>query len=437
MISVELHFHPHPAQAEVLFDPAKVKVLCAGRRFGKDILSLNAMLLECLQLAANREPSPYLNPHVHAWVVGPSYAITTQAWRDLKGLVPRDWLAINPHTRKPWIHDSPPYSMVIGVAGKGREILIEVRSADRPDDLVGSGLDFLIITEAARIAPEAWEVVKPTLNSPGRAGKAIINSTPKGRNWFYDLWRQGQPGHPAYDPLRLKSWRFSTFENPYLTDEQRADIEADRIRLGERWYRQEYLAEFVDALGKALSGEAIERCATGELREPEKGRVYTAGADFGRYEDDSVLVIGDPFAREVVFIDVIPPGSSVPLVAARFAEALRRYGNAMVWADATAMGEAYMAEFQRLGVAVKPIKFSAQSKQQLYEWGISLIERGAIKFPPHPKLIEQLEELEYEMQPSGYVRYTHPRRGHDDCVTALFLWCQSVAKSVPEVRVIG
>src|SRR5690606_24651548 len=82
----QLTFTPHPAQAEVLFDPARVKVLCAGRRFGKDILSLNLLLKTCLELAQEREPSQYLNPHVHAWVVGPSYGIITQAWRDLKGL---------------------------------------------------------------------------------------------------------------------------------------------------------------------------------------------------------------------------------------------------------------------------------------------------------------------------------------------------------------
>ncbi|HEY8343303.1 MAG TPA: hypothetical protein VIK75_09995 [Calditerricola sp.] len=433
---MNLTFTPHPAQAEVLLDPAKVKVLCAGRRFGKDILSLNRMLKTCVELAQQREPSQYLNPHVHAWVVGPSYGIITQAWRDLKGLVPPGWVKIHPHTKRPMVHDTPPYSMVLDVAGPGREILIEFKSADRPDDLVGSGLDFLLVTEAARVDGEAWEVVKPTLNSPGRAGYAILNSTPKGKNWFYELWRMGQPGHPAYDPKKLRSWRFPTFENPHLSPEQLADIEADRKRMGEKWFRQEYLAEFVDSLGKAIPSDAIERCAVGAFMEPEQGRVYTAGADFGRYEDDSVLWIGDPFSRELVHVEEVAPGASIDYVAHRFAEALRRYNHAMVWADATALGEAYLEAFRREGVSVKPVKFSAQTKQQMVEWMIALIERGAIRFPPHKKLIEQLEELEYEMQPSGYVRYTHPRRGHDDHVMALALWCQSVQRARPQVVMI-
>ena len=68
--------------------------------------------------------------------------------------------------------------------------MIALRSAFRPDNLRGEGLDFVVLDEAAFIKPRAWnEVIRPMLVTA--RGAALFLSTPKGRNWFYDLYRLG------------------------------------------------------------------------------------------------------------------------------------------------------------------------------------------------------------------------------------------------------
>ena len=91
--------------------------------------------------------------------------------------------------------------------------LIEVKSADNPEALVAVGLDLLIITEAALVKQEAWEIsLRPRLSSPGRLGMAIFNGTPKGKNWFYHLYLRGQDmNQPDW-----KSWNKPTLDNPYI-----------------------------------------------------------------------------------------------------------------------------------------------------------------------------------------------------------------------------
>ena len=63
-------------------------------------------------------------------------------------------------------------------------------------------------------------------------------STPKGPGWFYRMYRRGQGGRdPSYE-----SWSSPSTTNPHL---DAAAIEAERTRLPEQTFRQEYLGEFV------------------------------------------------------------------------------------------------------------------------------------------------------------------------------------------------
>jgi hypothetical protein len=66
--------------------------------------------------------------------------------------------------------------------------MVQVRSAEDPQSLRGATLSGLVLDEAAQISREAWEVVlQPTLAVS--QGWATFISTPKGLNWFYDLYR--------------------------------------------------------------------------------------------------------------------------------------------------------------------------------------------------------------------------------------------------------
>ena len=65
-----------------------------------------------------------------------------------------------------------------------------MRTGSDPEMLVAAGYDLLILGEAARLPYEAWLQCMPMLASAGRGpegrgGLAVLQSTPKGKNWLY------------------------------------------------------------------------------------------------------------------------------------------------------------------------------------------------------------------------------------------------------------
>ena len=65
-----------------------------------------------------------------------------------------------------------------------------------------------------------------------RKGWALLISTPRGKGWFYDLFRRGQGSDPQY-----ASWNHPSASNPHLDPKV---IESERSRLPERVFRQEF-----------------------------------------------------------------------------------------------------------------------------------------------------------------------------------------------------
>lgn len=211
----------HPGQLEVARHPARFRVLAAGRRWGKTRLGALLCLVEAVQGR-------------RAWWVAPTYKMARVGWREIARLA----------AQVPGAEIRRGELMVLLPTGGE----ISVRSADRPDTLRGEGLDFLVLDEAAYADPETWSyVLRPALSD--RQGGALLISTPKGLNWFHDLFRRGTAGEPGW-----AAWRFPTSTNPHIHPEE---IEEARRQLPELVFRQEYLAEFLDWQGALFKREWI------------------------------------------------------------------------------------------------------------------------------------------------------------------------------------
>ena len=119
------------------------------------------------------------------------------------------------------------------IAGLNSEL--SVKSADSPDSLIGEGIDYLIIDEAAAIKKIVWEQnLRPTLSD--RNGWALMVSTPRGFNHFEKWYRNGQDDtYPDWD-----SWQHPSTESPYFND----DIEELKRTLTRETYLQEYESAF-------------------------------------------------------------------------------------------------------------------------------------------------------------------------------------------------
>lgn len=124
---------------------------------------------------------------------------------------------------------------------------LEVRSADRPDNLVGEGLHGVIMSEAAKHVEETWDrFIRPALTD--YRGTAVFPTTPEGQNWVYGLWKMGRdPNFPDFE-----SWQFPSWENPFVYPLGKADPEIllTQKTTPEEAFAQEYAADFTTFTGK-------------------------------------------------------------------------------------------------------------------------------------------------------------------------------------------
>jgi len=133
------------AQDEIFGNPARFKVVVAGRRFGKTVLAL------CTLLHSSWEKAGSIN-----WYTAPTYRQAKQiAWTMLKSFTDASWIASRNETD---------LSLTL-INGS----IISLRGADNYDSLRGVGLDALVLDEYADMAAEVWtEVLRPALSDKFR-----------------------------------------------------------------------------------------------------------------------------------------------------------------------------------------------------------------------------------------------------------------------------
>lgn len=117
---------------------------------------------------------------------------------------------------------------------------IECRSEESPDQLIGEGLDLVILAEAARLKQRTWDqYLRPALAD--RQGRALFSSTPRGFNWFYEFYLRGQDNDNP-DNAWWESWTVPSRMNPILPPEE--IDEAQRTSTPES-FMQEWEAKFI------------------------------------------------------------------------------------------------------------------------------------------------------------------------------------------------
>ena len=243
----DLNFSLLPWQQDVFKDTTRFKVIAAGRRCGKSRLAATTLLIEALRCPQGSAVL-YVSP-----TMGQSRQIIWDLLLDLGREV---------------IQSSHVNNLDITLINGAR---IYVRGADRPDTLRGVSLTYAVLDEVADIKPEAWEqVIRASLSD--KKGKAIFIGTPKGRNWFFDLFNLGKNETDS----DWKSWHFTTKDNPMIDP---AEIESAKKTLSSFSFKQEYMASF-DTAGSDVFKEGWLKYG----EEPETGSYYIA-CDLAGFEE--------------------------------------------------------------------------------------------------------------------------------------------------------
>ena len=381
-------FTPHKKQKEIIHSildgKEKFHIVSVGRQMGKSLMGMNLALYWGINNGACKI----------LWV-SPVYSQTNKVHKELVAAITESGII-----------KSNNYGDNTLTLKNGTEILF--RSAERYDNIRGLTCDYGIIDEAAFMKNDAWaEAIRPVFAVRGK--KVLFISTPKGKNYFYDLFQLGMSG----DNPRYKSYTGSSYDTPYI---DRDEIEDARTTLPKQIFEQEYLATFIDDGGEVFSNINNNTFAN----YPKSTSSIYCGIDLGRADDYTVATFID---KSGTVIDIYRNNKVEWSTMVREIIVLIKKYNATVMVEVNSIGDVIYEQLKREWQNTIPFVTTAKSKPEIIEGLILDFNESNIKIPNKdlfPPLEHELGIFSYEYNPrTRNVRYGAPSPHHDDCVMSL------------------
>ena len=381
-------FTPHPKQRdmvqEIISSAAKYHVACVGRQFGKSLMAINLSLYWMI----NNGPVKVL------WV-SPVYSQTTKVQKELMQAIGASGLVKNCNYSDNYIR-----------LKNGSEIIF--RSAEKYDNIRGLTVDYGILDEAAFMKEDAWkEAIKPVFLVRGK--KVLFISTPKGKNWFHELFQLAR----SNDYENYKAYTGSSYDTPYINIEE---IEDAKRTLPPNVFQQEYLAKFIDSGGEVFSNLESNIMPTWGQN---NSKIY-CGVDLGKQEDFTVATFMNAQGQ---VIDIYRANAQEWTQMTReIITRVKRY-NATVMIEVNSIGDVIFEQVKSQWADTHPFVTTSKSKNEIIEGLILDMNEDTIGIPDShtfPALLSELEVFTYEYNPkTRNIRYGHPSGLHDDCVISL------------------
>jgi len=381
-------FTPHPKQREliqgILESKSKYHVASIGRQFGKSLMGINL----ALYWSINNGPCKIL------WV-SPVYSQASKVHKEMISAIAESGIVKNNN-----------YSANEIELKNGSTIIF--RSAERYDNIRGLTCDYGIIDEAAFMKDDAWqEAIRPVFAVRGK--KVLFCSTPKGKNWFYNLHQLGQsPDYPNYI-----AYAGSSYDTPYI---DREEIEDAQRTMPKNVFQQEYLAKFIDSGGEVFTD--IDHNTFDRYPNPQ-GKIY-CGVDLGKQEDYTVATFMN---QDGQVIDIYRDNKKEwTTMTANILKLVKKY-RATVMVEVNSIGDVIYEQLKKQWADTHPFVTSSKSKNEIIEGLILDMNELTVKIPSKglfPALYSELSVFTYEYNPkTRNIRYGHPAGLHDDTVISL------------------
>lgn len=394
-------------QQEIAASEKRFKVVVAGRQSGKT--AFGAAL--CVAEAARGGD---------VWWVAPSFPIGELGWKIIDELCRQI-----PDTR---FEGRPVFRITLPSGGT-----IQLRSADNPDSLRGATLSGVVFDEAAIAKPEAWPTLRPTLSV--RKGWALFISTPKGLNWFHDLYED------AASRQTWQRWRFPSSVNPYLDAD---DIENAREEMSSLVFSQEYEAEFISHGSGMFHSEWLQHYF---VRYVGDERFYMLGAEsvaesscFKFQTIDLAWSIAERAdytvistwavtpMKHLILVDCVRGHFEGPDIVPKMQQAFAQHQPSYVAIEKATRQMSIVQEAERQGLPIRTLKAEKDKIARALP-ATARMERGTVWFP-RASDAAYYNDLEQEL-------LSFPAGRHDDFVDTLAYACLELAKhgrSVYETR---
>lgn len=249
---------PDRWQAETLRSAAQQILLLCSRQVGKTevgaALALRTALVEAPALVLVLSPSQRQSAEFLARVKNLYHVLTgppRKLWRE-----PQSWY-------DKMLVEAGKDDVFFRLPEKQRESLLQLHLANGSRIIglpasegkirVYSSVALLLIDEASRVPDDLYRAVRPMLAVS--RGRLVALSTPFGkRGWFFEEWSGANP---------WKRVKIIAEQCPRIPKEF---LEQERLSLGERWFRQEYLCSFEDVVDAVFSYADIQAALSDDVK---------------------------------------------------------------------------------------------------------------------------------------------------------------------------
>ena len=216
---------------------ARFRIACCGRRFGKTTMVAHDRLTDLFK------------PNTLGWIVGPTYDLAAKEFRIMWDVLMIQ-MQLQTDKRVKGNFNIKQGDMYIELPWGSR---VECRSATHPETLVGEGLDWVVLSEAAKQREDTWQkYIRAALSD--KRGSADFVTTPEGKNWLYRLYLLGLGKNKEYEGWRFPSWMN---EKVYPGGYDDPEIQLMKETTIEEWFLQEIAADFTAVVGR-IFGEFSE-----------------------------------------------------------------------------------------------------------------------------------------------------------------------------------
>lgn len=306
LIPLPVRWYPlfsHPTQTRLVRSRARFKVVVAGRRSGKTERAKRAGVKFWLRCR--------LTDGLIVFAAPTRDQAKRIYWEDLKKLCPPELVAK--------ISESELFIESVWGAR------IQVAGFDKPHRMEGVPLDWVCLDECADLKEESWtRTVSPGVDTLGREGEVWFIGKPKGRNWFYKLFRKAAMRHET-------EWEAFHWKSSEILPA--STIAKARSRMDRLSFEQEYEASFVNFAGRAYYDLTITEHASRRVWYDNRRPLITCfdfnvdpgiacmvqelPCDWGRpYADVITGVVGEVY---------IPHNSNTPAVCRKIIEDWREH----------------------------------------------------------------------------------------------------------------
>ncbi len=402
----QIGFQLHKTQKEVAKCTEREIVICAGRRWGKSAICGYAVAKRFIDLWKEIESGK--RDSIKIWIVAPTYELS----RKVYAYVIKFLLKVEPKIKR-FMTDRPAPQIRFS-----ENIWIQCKSTTEPQSLLGEELDMLVLDEAANISKRIWfDYLIPTTASKERNCQSFFIGTPRGKNWFYDLWLRAKENNAAFHFTSLDGVSISQTEWDRIKEASPKDL-----------FQQNFEATFLEESASVFRN-IREIVSPDCLGDPKPGQNYIMGVDLAQIKDFTVMLVLDKSTNTIVFKDRFQK-ISYPLQVKRIYETAMRYNNAKIVLELNNVGIAIANTLQEQGARVEGFKtvgtiskdFEKKgSKQKAIEKLAVDIEHRNLTIPDWDILIDELGVFGCELTASGNIKYGAPEGYHDDCVIALAL----------------